>query len=573
MHDRTRRERDLAMLARAAFEGSLDRRAFFHRAAAVGLSVPAATAMFRTYRAAAFQTTPSASNPITVTIGGTPIAVGLEPIANATKGGTFKFARASDSDNLDPVTNDGNVNIWIFTNIYDTLVRVTPDGANLEPSLAEKWDISKDGKTYTFHLRPGVKFSDGTPMKASDVKWSFERAANDPEQHWTFTLTALKRDSKGNVQGISTPDDQTVVVELSQPWAPFLADVAMFNMAVISEAFAKDDPKKLTDQCMGTGPFALKEWAKGDHITLVKNANYWEEDLPLLDEIVVSIVADDNARILQLQGGEIDGLDSPPFSRVDELKSDPNLKIWQFPSTYTAYATLNTTKEPLDDPNVRVALNYGVDRDTLIQVVLFGLGIPATSFMPKGALYWDPDLTGFPYDVNKAKELLAKSKVPNGFPLELQTLAGNADQDTLGSALKDMWSKIGVDVTLTPVEFSVSQDNYRKGNFQAQLTSWTNDIIDPDELVAYAILPSGSNMFGTHWSDAEAQKLAKEGEEELDPDKRREIYYRIQEIFNQQSPMVILYHQPYLAATTAKVHNFLQPPTGQWVWKQTWVEQ
>jgi peptide/nickel transport system substrate-binding protein len=568
------RKEELAALARAAFEGSLDRRAFFRRAAALGLAVPAATAMFRTYRAAAFQdATTTASNPITVTIGGTPIAVGIEDTSKAPKGGTFKFARASDSDNLDPVTNDGNVNIWIFTNIYDTLVRVTPDGANLEPALAEKWDISSDGKTYTFHLRPGVKFSDGTPMKASDVVWSFTRAANDPEQHWTFTLTALKRDDKGNVQGISTPDDQTVVIELPQPWAPFLADIAMFNMSVISEAFAKDDPKKLTDQCMGTGPFALKEWAKGDHITLVKNANYWEEDLPVLDQVVVSIVADDNARIIQLQGGEIDGLDSPPFSRVDELKSDPNLMVWYLPSTYTKYATINSEMYPLGDANVRLAINYAVDRDTLIQVVLFGLGIPATSFMPKGALYWNPNLPGFPYDVDKAKSLLAKSKAPNGFPLELQTLAGSADEDALASALKDMWSKIGVDVTITPVESSVSTDNYRKGNFQAQLTSWTNDIIDPDELVAYAILPSGSNMFGTHWSDPEAEKLAKQGEEELDPAKRQQIYYRIQEIFNEQAAMVIFYHQPYLAATTAKVHNFLQPPTGQWVWKQTWGEQ
>ncbi|HEX5497744.1 MAG TPA: ABC transporter substrate-binding protein, partial [Thermomicrobiales bacterium] len=178
MHDRTRRERDLATLARAALEGSLDRRGFFRRAAALGLAVPAAAVMFQTYRAAAFQSSGAASNPITVTIGGTPIAVGIEDVSGAPKGGTFRFARAAASDNLDPVTNDGNSNIWVFTNIYDTLVRVTPDGANLEPALAEKWDISDDGKTYTFHLRPDVKFSDGTPLKASDVKWSFERAAN-----------------------------------------------------------------------------------------------------------------------------------------------------------------------------------------------------------------------------------------------------------------------------------------------------------------------------------------------------------------------------------------------------------
>ena len=137
----------------------------------------------------------------------------------------------------------------------------------------------------------------------------------------------------GQVEGITAPDDATVVVELAQPWAPFLSDVAMFNMSVISKAFAEGQEDRLAQECMGTGPFALKEWKKGEHLSLVKNEHYWEEDLPLLDGVDVMLVPDDNARILQLQGGELDGMKDVPSSRVPELQLDPNLKVYQFPST------------------------------------------------------------------------------------------------------------------------------------------------------------------------------------------------------------------------------------------------
>lgn len=571
-----RRRSELGELVERLASGRISRRQFARRAVGIGLSAPVAALVATTYAAAprlAAAQDADADNPITVTVGGTPIAVSEADLEGATAGGTFRFARGEDSNNLDPVTNDGNVNIWILMNIYDQLVRVAPDGISLEPGLAERWDISDDGLTYTFHLRPGVLFSDGTPLKASDVKFSFERAANDPSQIWTFTLTALRRNAEGQVEGISTPDDATVAIELAQPWAPFLSDVAMFNMSIVSEAFASGNEERLAGEAMGTGPFTLAEWRRGESIRLAKNPNYWEEGLPFLDEVVVSVVPDDNARILQIQGGEIDGMYNVPSSRVQELQQDPNLRVYEFPSTFSQYVVLNTRNAPLDDANARLALQYATDRQTLIEVVLFGVGIEATSFMPKGALYWNDTLPGFPYDVARAQELMAQSRTPDGFPLELQITAGNADEETLATALRDMWGQIGVDVTIAPLEAGVRNENYNSNNFQAQANYWTNDIIDPDELVAYAVLPEGSEAFHTGWDNKEAQDLAREGAAESDPARRREIYFRIQELFNQDSPMVIFYHKPFVDVTTTRVHNFSQPPTGQWVWKATWIEQ
>ena len=548
----------------------------------MGLAAPAVGWMLRAYGASAHSASvnshvdarfqDSTSNPITVTVGGTPIASAEEDITNATAGGTLQFGRAQDSTNLDPVTNDSNTDIWIFMNIYDQLLRVAPSGISLEPSLAESWDISKDGITYTFHLRKGVMFSDGSMLKASDVLYSLVRAANDPGKIWTFTLTALQRDASGAVKGISATDDSTLVIQLAEPWAPFLSDLAMFNGSITSEAYAKGNEAKLVDQPFGTGPFMLGEWKKGESITLVKNPHYWETGLPLLDSVVIHAVPDDNNRIIQIQGGDLNAIYDVPSARVPDLKQSGALKVIAFPSTFTQYVTLNCRNAPFDDVNARLALSYATDRKTLIDVVLFGTGTAATSFMPKGALYWNDALPEIPFDLAKAKQYLAASKTPTGFDVGFTYVSGSAEIDQLGAVLKDMWSKIGVNLTLNPVESGVYTDSYRKHTFETMSNIWTNDIIDPDELVAYAILPDSSQAFQTGWSNAEAVTLAKSGASELDPAKRKGIYFRIQEIYAAESPQLCLYHKPYVVVTSLKVHNFSQPPTGQWVWKKTWIE-
>jgi peptide/nickel transport system substrate-binding protein len=487
-----------------------------------------------------------------------------EDLEGAVAGGTLRFARPEDSDNLDPVTNTLNVNIWILMNVYDQLIKVSPDGRELEPSLAESWDVSDDGLTYTFHLRTGIMFSDGTPMTAADVKYSLERAKNDPSGAWTFILSAL--------QEVQTPDDNTVVTILSQPWAPWLSDVAMFNCSVISEAFASGNEARLTQEMMGTGPFQLLEWEKGVAIRLGRNPNYWEEGLPFLDEVEIRVVPEDNSRVLQVQSGEIDAMSYVPFSRLPEFEADPNLRLLSFPSSRTEYGILNLKMEPLDDVNVRLALNYATDKQALNEIVLFGAGAEPTTFMPLGALYKNEELPGFPYDLEKAREYMAQSTVPDGFSLELMYLGGLVDDEQCANALRDMWSQIGVDVQITPAEQGVYYDTWTNEEFQVWIGYWTNDIIDPDELVTFFVLPESSNAFHSSWSNAEAVELARQGPTELDPAKRQEIYNRIQEIFNEDPPAVLLYHKPNPVLTTAKVHNFQQPITGQYVWKETWLE-
>ncbi|HMM41427.1 MAG TPA: ABC transporter substrate-binding protein, partial [Thermomicrobiales bacterium] len=548
--------------------GHLSRRDFVKRAAALGFSAPVIGAVLAACGGDDDEDTPetTAATPTTAAPGAEPTATqgvtiqqnitptaGASPAAGSSPtavaptgaaGGAITVSRQVDSENLDPVMQDGNINIWVFMSIYDQLIRIDTNGTALLPGLATEWDISDDGMTYTFTIREGVKFSNGTDMTVDDIKWSIERARDTEDSPWTFSLA--------QVASVDTPDDTTVQITLTEPWSPFLSDISMFNSSVVSKAFADEvGVEGLVDQCMGTGPFALQEWRKAESMTLVKNENYWEEGLPLLDQITYTVVPDVNAQILQLQGGEVDGIigqGDVPFNRVEELDADPNIQVIRSLSTYNNFLVLQTQHEPLDDVHVRRALNYATDKQAIIDTILFGNAEVSNSFMPNGALFWNADQEGYPFDLDKAREELAQSKAPDGFEVEIQIRSGNDQQSAIATAVQAMWSQIGVTVNILPLEATVLAQNNRDENFAIRITGWTNDIIDPDQLVSYAILPETTNNYHTGWQSQEAIDLANEGRAEQDPDARRQIYYQIQQIHRDEAPFVYLYVVPYVDA-------------------------
>jgi peptide/nickel transport system substrate-binding protein len=552
--------------------------AFAALLAACGGAAPA-TAPTGSSSAPAASTAPQATvaatqAPITINQNTTRVAVGASATTGAspvavtpttplgTSGGSFTFARAVDSDNLDPVTQDGNINIWVFMNIYDQLIRVSDDGLTLQPMLAEKWDISPDNLTYTFHLRQGVKFSDGTPLKASDVVYSLKRAKETANSPWSFTYEPVK--------DIAAPNDATVVITLNQVWAPFLADIAMFNSSIISEAFAKKiGEDKLVEQTMGTGPYMLGEWKKGEYILLKKNPNYWEKGLPLLDQVKIAVVPDDNSRILQLQGGDIDGMYDVPLSRVPDLKKDAKLQVGLYTSTYNNFIVLNTRTGLLSDVKVRQALNYATDKQSLINVVNFGVGEISNSFMPNGALYWNKDQKGYPFDLDKAKQLIKESGSPNGGTVSIMVRAGGATALQLATVLKDMWSKIGITLDIQQLEATIATGNYRANKFEMYASGWTNDIIDPDELVSYAILPEQTQNYHTGWTNQQAIDAAKQARATLDSATRQKLYYQVQDLHMQDAPFIYLYTLPYVDVLKKQVQGFIHHPMGQWYFTRT----
>ncbi len=566
--------------------GHISRRDFVKRATALGFSVPVISAALAACGGGSSNSTATtggsgSSNPtpttaITVNQNASPSATSSGSSSTPTSGGstggasggTVTLIRGSDSDNLDPVTNDSNTNIWILMNIYDQLIKVADNGIDLAPDLAEKWDVSTDGGEVTFHIRSGVKFSDGTDLKVSDIKWSLERAQTNKDSPWTFTLE--------QVDTVTTPDDSTVVIKLKQPWAPFLADISMFNASIVSEDYAKKvGEDKLVDQPMGTGPFALKEWKKAESMTLVKNDNYWEQGLPKVDSVVIPIVPDSNSRILQLKGGQVDGIigqNDIPLSSVSDLDSNADIKVYKFTSTYNNFVVFNTRNAPLSDVKIRQALNYATDKQSIIKSILFGNAEFSNSFMPRGALFWNPDQPGYPFDLDKAKQLMSESTKPDGFTVKFSIGNQGGLPLQIATSLKAMWEKVNVNVDIQQLEQGVLRDNYRSNNFEAYLTGWTNDIVDPDELVSYAILPESTQNYHTGWTNQQAIDLANKGRTTLDSAARQEIYYQIQKIHQDDAPWVYLYVLPYVDALNKKVQGYFHHPMGQWVFKGMYIQ-
>ena len=229
--------------------------------------------------------------------------------------GVLKIAHEQDVTTFDPILTIQNADIWVMDNMNAGLVRVTNDGTGLEPDLAESWTVSPDAKTYTFKLRDGLKFSDGSPLTAQDVKFSLERL----------------RDQKDSVMGsmykvaqkIDAPDDQTVVITLSEPSAPFLSTLAMFAASVVPQKVVTAKAADFGNSPVGAGAFKLKEWKRGDRVILERNANYWQNDRVKLDGVEWLYIANDNTRVLKLQAGEVDAILFVPFNQIDSLGKDP----------------------------------------------------------------------------------------------------------------------------------------------------------------------------------------------------------------------------------------------------------
>lgn len=574
--------------------GAFNRRNFVKRAAAVSLALPGVGSLLAACGGSSSKSTATtgATGPTptvqitsnqnaTPTTGAAAAASSTTTAGKPTRGGKVTFLRESEADIYDPVLNDANNVIWIIGNVYETLVKSNKDSNGLEPGLAEKYNVSTDGLTVTFNLR-AAKFSDGSDLTTDDVIFSLKRARDTDVSVWTFTMAQVK--------DVTAPDEKTVVVTLNQPWAPFLAGVAMFNGGIVSKKFF-DANAKDTDtggsgksakgiglpgmQSMGTGPFVITDWELDKQTVLSRNDHYWDPNLPYLDEIKIVQVPDVNSEILQMQSGSVDGLVgqySVPLNRVAELQKDPKLQVMIIPASFAGNLQFNIEKPPLNDIHFRRALNYATDVKTLIDTVLFGLGKPSNSFMPIGSLYWNPDQQPYAFDLDMAKSELAQSSTPTGGKVEVLITPGSAQAETEATTIKDMWAKIGVDLTITTLDQQVVRQRILKHDFQMRIAAWTNDMIDPDEIVGYFITPENSENARSGWVNQRAVDLAHQAQAEQDPEKRRQDYYEIQKIYKEEGPMIFTFDIPYVVVLSTKVKGYWQNPLGAYLFANVYLE-
>ncbi len=370
-------------------------------------------------------------------------AIALAPAAWAATqpqvGGTLIYGAGADPDSLDPANTDSNPGEAVGRMMNNFLVKFDAK-LNLVPDLATSWTQSKDGLTWTFKLRKGVKFHDGTAFNAQVVKYNFDRFLG-PEKPLKASLhTPI-------IQSVEVVDDSTVKFTLKVPFAFFLNNLAHSATAMVSPEAHKKWGKDLTLHPVGTGPFKFVEWVRGDRVVLVRNDDYYEGK-PRLDRIIVRTVREDSSRVLGLEAGDYDLIVRIPPEDVPRLMREGRVRTYAEQSNRALWVKFNVTKKPFDDIRVRQALNYAVDKESIVKNIYQGLAAVIPTLVGPLNNGYAP-VKGYPYDPAKAKKLLAEAGYPNGFKTNLWTPKGRYLKDfELAQAVQQQLQAVGVEASL-----------------------------------------------------------------------------------------------------------------------------
>ncbi|WP_454746909.1 ABC transporter substrate-binding protein [Ciceribacter selenitireducens] len=474
--------------------------------------------------------------------------------------GVLTIGRREDSTTFDPIKTAQNVDNWVFSNVFDVLIRVDKTGTKLEPGLAESWTISEDGLTYTFKIRD-AKFSDGSPITAEDAAFSLLRIRDNEGSLWS--------DSYKVVDTAEAADDRTLVVKLKTPSAPFLSALALPNVSILSKKAVEAGEDAFGElPTASSGAFVVKEWRRGDRVILEKNPNFWQADRVSLDGVEWISVPDDNTRMLNVQAGELDAAIFVPFSRVEELKKDPNLTVHLDTSTREDHLLINHEHGALAKKEVREALDLAIDKKAVVDAVTFGFGEVANSYVPKGALYHFADNMQRPYDPDKAKALLDQAGA-SGLSLNYLVNAGNEVDEQIAVLLQQQLLKAGITVNLQKMDPSQTWDMLVAGDYDLSVMYWTNDILDPDQKTTF-VLGHDSNMnYMTRYKNDKVKDLVAAARIEMDPVKREAMYTDIQKMAKDDVHWIDLYYSPYINVTRKGIENFDQNPLGRFFLEDT----
>ena len=474
--------------------------------------------------------------------------------------GVLTIGRREDSTTFDPIKTAQNIDFWVFSNVYEVLVRVDKSGSKLEPGLADSWTVSEDGLTYTLKIRD-AKFSDGSPLTAADAAFSLLRIRDDEGSLWSDSYTVIDT--------AEATDDRTLVIKLKTPSAPFLSTLAMPGASILSKAGMESlGAEAYAENPIASGAFTLKEWRRGDRVILEKNQNFWEADRVQLDGVEWISVPDDNTRMLNVQAGELDAAIFVPFSRVAELKKDANLTVHTDPSTREDHLLINHEKGALGKKEVRQALDMAIDKQAIIDTVTFGLGEVANSFIPKGALYYYADNLRRPYDPEKAKQMLADAGASD-LTLNYVVRAGDEIVEQTAVLLQQQLAKAGVTVNIQKVDPSQEWDMLVDGNYDVGVNYWTNDILDPDQKTTFVVGHDTNMNYMTRYQNDKVKDLVAAARIEMDPVKREVMYVDIQKMAKDDVNWIDLYYSPFINVSRSNIENFDQNPLGRFFLEDT----
>lgn len=482
---------------------------------------------------------------------------------------TLVYGRGGDSTSLDPITTTEGEAYKVTINIYETLLNYGDQDTTINPGLAEKWDVSDDYLKYTFHLRQGVKFHDGTDFNADAVVYNFNRWMNGNDEQFPYysMFGGYKNDEGHVIKEVKAVDENTVEFDLKRPQAPFLKNIAMSAFGIASPAAIEKYGDDFRNNPVGTGPFKFVEWKQNDKIVLEKNPDYWQKGLPKLNKLIFRVIPENAARLNALTKGEIDVMDGLNNSDEDTVKNNPDLQVIERPSNNIGYIGLNTTKKPLDNKLVRQAINHAVDKKTIIDAFYGGKALPAKNPLPPSIEGYNDAIQEYPYDLEKAKALLKEAGYEKGFEIDLWAMPVARpympEAQKVAEVIQESLSKIGIKAKIQSVDWATYLEKARKGELDIFMLGWTGDNGDPDNFI-YTLLDKdsiGSNNYAQYSND-ELHDILIEAQTEADQAKRNELYKKAQEIIHEDAPWVPLVHSTPLLAAAKDLQNYLPHPTG-----------
>jgi len=504
--------------------------------------------------------------------------------AEAASAKTLVYCSEGSPENFYPAINTtGTTFDASGRQLYDRLMDFKRGTTEVEPGLATSYDVSSDGKTFTFHLRKGVKwhttksFKPSRDFNADDVIFSFER-------QWKKDSAFFKVTSDNHsyfndmgfdklLKSITKVDDYTVKFELNEAEAPFIADLAMDFASITSKEYADQmmkagTPEKVDQDPVGTGPFMLVQYQKDAIVRYKANPTYFRGKAKI-DDLVFAITPDSSVRLQKLKANECQVMPYPNPADRDAIKADKNLKLLEQPGMNIGYLAFQTQKKPFDDKRVRQAVNMAINRKAIIDAVYLGAGVVAKNPIPPVLWSYNDAVHDYPYDPEKAKKLLADAGYPNGFETDLWAMPVqrpyNPNARRIAELMQADLAKVGIKAEIKSFEWGEYRKRAQNGEHQMAQLGWTGDNGDPDNFLHVLLgcdsaKANGSNI--AKWCYKPFDDLIIEAEHITDMKKRTDLYKKAQVIFKEEAPWVTVAHSIQFAAVRSNVVDFKLSPFG-----------
>ena len=477
-------------------------------------------------------------------------------------------ARAGDASNLDPARSTDMESLEVAEQVFGRLVRFAPGRLEPEPDLATSWTVSPDGMTWTFELRPGVRFHDGTPFDADSVVFSFERQilTDHPSHEADFVWARSYQD----IKSITALSPRRVQFQINRPYAPFLANLAIGPAAIVSPTAVRKWGSRFGQHPVGTGPYRFAEWIPGDRVTLERNDDYWDVRAKTR-YLVMLTLPDERQRMQALESGAADIIQQLAPDDVPLVRLDPDLRLVTASAALVSYVALNTQRRPLDDPRIRRALAHAIRREAIVRYIYQGLARPAVGPLPPNVWGTRGDLVTFGYDPARARALLDEAGYRGAAvrPLKLY-VSGVARQylpspERVAVVIRHCLEDVGVPVEIVVREPAEFQRALWAGEHDLAITGWFGANGDPDNFL-YTLLDS-DNTTGNHpsnisfYSSAWFHDIIGMAQRTNDRIERERLYSQAQAIVANDAPWIPLAHPMVVFGTRASVRGLVVQPS------------